>query len=92
MLELGPEGPRFHREAGRRAARLGFDPVVGVGELAREIAAGAAEEGARTEWFASAYEAADFAARELRAGDLLLVKGSRGIGLEVVVDHVLPRS
>ena len=92
MLELGPEGPRFHREAGRRAARLGFDPVVGVGELAREIVLGAEEEGARSVWFATALEAAEFAARELRAGDLLLVKGSRGVGLEVVVDHVLPRS
>src|SRR4029077_10966771 len=41
MLELGPEGPRFHREGGLAAARLGFDPVAGVGELARELAAGA---------------------------------------------------
>ena len=46
MLELGPEGPRFHREAGERAARLGFSPVVGVGELSRELAAGAAGAGA----------------------------------------------
>ena len=47
MLELGPEAPRFHREAGQRAARLGFDPVVGVGELARELAAGAARRAPR---------------------------------------------
>ena len=92
MLELGPEGPRFHREAGQRAARLGFDPVVGVGDLAREIVAGAAAEGAGTAWFATAAEAASFASNEIRAGDLLLVKGSRGVGLEVVVDHVLARS
>jgi UDP-N-acetylmuramoyl-tripeptide--D-alanyl-D-alanine ligase len=92
MLELGPEGPRFHREAGRRAARLGFDPVVGVGELARGIAAGAAEQGAATAWFATAAQAAAFVRSELRAGDLLLVKGSRGVGLEVVVDHVLRRA
>ena len=92
MLELGPDGPRFHREAGRLAARLGFDPVVGVGELAREIAAGAAEEGASTAWFATAAEAAEHAAGEILAGDLLLVKGSRGVGLEAVVDRVLGRS
>jgi UDP-N-acetylmuramoyl-tripeptide--D-alanyl-D-alanine ligase len=91
MLELGPEAPRFHREAGRRAARLGFGPVVGVGELAREIVAGAAEEGAATAWFATAAQAAEFASSELRAGDLLLVKGSRGVGLELVVDHALRR-
>jgi UDP-N-acetylmuramoyl-tripeptide--D-alanyl-D-alanine ligase len=91
MLELGPEGMRFHREAGRRAARLGFDPVVGVGELAREIVAGAAEEGAAIAWFPTAAEAAPFVVREIRSGDLLLVKGSRGVGLEVVVEHVLRR-
>ncbi len=92
MLELGPEGPRFHREAGLHAARLGFDPVVGVGELARELVAGAAAEGAATAWFATAAEAASFASGEIRAGDLLLVKGSRGVGLETVVDHVLAQS
>ena len=91
MLELGPEAKRFHREAGRRAAQLGFDPVVGVGELAREIVSAAAEEGALTAWFATAAEAAEFAGGELRDGDLLLVKGSRGVGLERVVDHVLRR-
>jgi UDP-N-acetylmuramoyl-tripeptide--D-alanyl-D-alanine ligase len=92
MLELGPDAAHFHREAGRCAARLGFDPVVGVGELARELAAGAAEQGTGTVWFATAAEAAAFASKEIRAGDLLLVKGSRGVGLEVVVDHVLARS
>ena len=91
MLELGPEGPRFHREVGRRAALLGFSPVVGVGELAREIVAGAAVEGAATAWFASAAEAAEFARIEIAPGDLLLVKGSRGVGLEVVVERVLER-
>jgi UDP-N-acetylmuramoyl-tripeptide--D-alanyl-D-alanine ligase len=92
MLELGPEAEHFHREAGERAARLGFDPVVGVGPLAREIVTGAATVGVGTAWFATAAEAAVFASREIRAGDLVLVKGSRGVGLEVVVDDVLARS
>ncbi|HVR30899.1 MAG TPA: UDP-N-acetylmuramoyl-tripeptide--D-alanyl-D-alanine ligase [Thermoanaerobaculia bacterium] len=92
MLELGPEAKVFHREAGRQAARLGFAPVVGVGELAREIAAGAAEQGGTTAWFATAAEAAEFARAEIAPGDLLLVKGSRGVGLEVVVERVLGRS
>jgi UDP-N-acetylmuramoyl-tripeptide--D-alanyl-D-alanine ligase len=91
MLELGPEAKYFHREAGERAARLGFDPVVGVGPLAREIVSGAAAVGVGTAWFPTAAEAAVFASREIRAGDLVLVKGSRGVGLEVVVDHVLAR-
>ena len=85
MLELGPDAPRFHREEGEAAAGLGFAPVVGVGELSRQLADGAAASGARSEWFATAEEAAAFAAREAREGDVVLVKGSRGVRLERVV-------
>src|SRR6266852_1857680 len=45
MLELGPEAPEMHREAGREIARLGIDALWGVRGLAKEIVAGAAEEG-----------------------------------------------
>lgn len=89
MLELGAGGPELHREAGRRAAELGFSPVVGVGALARELVAGAAEAGADTAWYPDAASAAARAAGELRPDDLLLVKGSRGVGLERVVAAVL---
>jgi UDP-N-acetylmuramoyl-tripeptide--D-alanyl-D-alanine ligase len=85
MLELGPEGPRFHREAGERAARLGFSPVVGVGELSRELVAGAEGAGAEAVWLPDATAAADWAAGAVRRGDVALVKGSRGIGLDKVV-------
>jgi UDP-N-acetylmuramoyl-tripeptide--D-alanyl-D-alanine ligase len=89
MLELGPEGPRFHREAGERAAGLGFSPVAGVGELSRELTAGASARGAEAPWFADAAAAAEWAAQEVRDGDLVLVKGSRGVRLEAVVDRLL---
>lgn len=89
MLELGPEGPRFHRESGERAARLGFSPVAGVGELARELVAGAAQAGATAVWLPDAAAAADWAASEVHAGDLLLVKGSRGVKLDAVVRRLL---
>jgi UDP-N-acetylmuramoyl-tripeptide--D-alanyl-D-alanine ligase len=85
MLELGPEAPRFHREEGEAAAALGFSPVVGVGELARHLVAGAVASGTRAEWFATADEAAALAAAELREADVVLVKGSRGVRLERVV-------
>ncbi len=89
MLELGPEAPRFHREAGEEAARRGFSPVAGVGELARELVAGAAASGAETIWFADAAGAAEWAAGRLAPGDVVLVKGSRGVGLEAVVARLL---
>jgi UDP-N-acetylmuramoyl-tripeptide--D-alanyl-D-alanine ligase len=83
MLELGATGPRLHTEAGERARALGFAPVLGVGALARHLVEGAGDAGV---WQASAQDAAAWVARELRAGDVVLVKGSRGVGLDKVVE------
>jgi UDP-N-acetylmuramoyl-tripeptide--D-alanyl-D-alanine ligase len=92
MLELGPEAPRYHREAGALAAALGFEAIIGVGELARELVAAAEEAGVSVRWAADAAEAADLASAELSAGDLVLVKGSRGVGLEIVVERLVDGS
>ncbi len=89
MRELGPEGPRFHRESGERAARLGFSPVAGVGELSRELVAGAQEAGAEAVWLPDAAAAAEWAAGAVRKGDVVLVKGSRGVGLDRAVRRLL---
>ena len=84
MLELGPKEEEFHRRAGKHAASLGFSPILGVGPLAKQLVEGAAAEGAEARWF----EDAERAALEVgspRDGDVVLVKGSRGVGLEAVV-------
>lgn len=86
MLELGPQAPDFHARAGEEAARRGFAPVAGVGDLARHLVAGAGRTGV---WFADAASAAGWAAAELRPGDVVLVKGSRGVHLEAVVEAIL---
>jgi UDP-N-acetylmuramoyl-tripeptide--D-alanyl-D-alanine ligase len=91
MLELGPDAARFHREAGRAAAAAGFTPVCGVGELARELTAAAGAAGADVEWWPTAEDAAN-ALPEPREGDVVLVKGSRGIGLESVVEALVGAS
>ena len=88
MLELGPEGPRFHREAGEAAARQGF-VVAGVGELSRELVNGAQSAGGSAVWLPDAKAAADWAAGEVRRGDVVLVKGSRGVKLDGVVRRLL---
>lgn len=90
MLELGPEAPEFHREVGRRAAELGFDPVYAVGRFADAIVNGADSKRATGRGFAEAKAARELAA-EVRSGDVVLVKGSRGVGLEVVVEAILAR-
>jgi UDP-N-acetylmuramoyl-tripeptide--D-alanyl-D-alanine ligase len=85
MLELGDGAPEMHLAAGREAARLGFSPILGVGELAREIVRGARQEGAEALWFGDATAAAGEATERIRSGDLLLVKGSRGVALDKLV-------
>jgi UDP-N-acetylmuramoyl-tripeptide--D-alanyl-D-alanine ligase len=91
MLELGDEAPEMHLEAGREAARLGFSPILGVGELARELIRGAREQGAEALWFADVPAAAAAAAERLRDGDVVLVKGSRGVALDGLVKALVDR-
>ncbi|NIA01516.1 MAG: UDP-N-acetylmuramoyl-tripeptide--D-alanyl-D-alanine ligase [Bacteroidia bacterium] len=88
MLELGGAAEEFHLQAGKAAATMGFSPVVGVGSLARNLVEGARLAGAESYWYEDAAAAAVVAA-QLRGGDTLLIKGSRGIGLEVVVGALL---
>jgi UDP-N-acetylmuramoyl-tripeptide--D-alanyl-D-alanine ligase len=87
MLELGPEEERLHREIGARAAGV-LNGLVAVGERGRWIAEAARDAGlARVSLAADAHEAALIAERDLapRVGDLLLVKGSRGVELDLAV-------
>jgi UDP-N-acetylmuramoyl-tripeptide--D-alanyl-D-alanine ligase len=86
MLELGPESPGLHREAGREIARLGIERLWGVRGLARDILEGAQSEGhVDTRFFDSSIEAAAAAVDEVLPGDLILVKGSRGVETEKVI-------
>jgi len=87
MLELGPDEERLHREIGARAAAI-VDGLVAVGERGRWIGEAARATGlARVTTARDADEAATVLERELgpRVGDLLLVKGSRGIELDRLV-------
>jgi UDP-N-acetylmuramoyl-tripeptide--D-alanyl-D-alanine ligase len=88
MLELGPDEERLHRAIGARAARV-VDGLVAVGERGRWIADAARTAGlARVATAQDAADAAGVVERELAPGpgDLLLVKGSRGIELDRLVD------
>ncbi len=86
MLELGPDAPRLHREVGLYAAGAGVDALITVGALAAEM---------RTEFEGESYTTADAeAAAELLEtllveGDTVLVKGSRGVGLERVAERLV---
>ena len=92
MLELGATSAELHREAGRAAAATGkLAWIIGVRGDAESFVRGAIAAGQpaeRTKFFASSEEAGDFLANLIQAGDLLLVKGSRGVKMERVVEAV----
>lgn len=86
MLELGEEAPEMHRQTGREIARLGIDVLWGVRGLAADMVSAAGEAGlAETRFFASSDLAAAVAVKEVRPGDLILVKGSRSVETDKVV-------
>ena len=79
MLELGPEGAELHRQCGRRMTERGVDQVVGVRGLAAELVTGFGAEGIYTD---TPTEAGAWLLANLRAGDAVLLKASRGVKLE----------
>ena len=90
MLELGPQGPELHRETGRRVAGR-LDAMVGVGPLGAHFLEGAREAGLPPEAltaFADSPAAAAAVPSLVRPGDAVLVKGSRGVRMEQIVDAV----
>ena len=86
MMELGPESPEMHRNAGREIAALGIDVLWGVRGMATEIIAGAREAGiAETAFFENSGDAAAAVIGAARDGDLILVKGSRSVETDKIV-------
>jgi len=93
MLELGEHADALHRECGAAAAAAGLALLVAVGGTAAEaLAQGAVHAGmppSAVHYLDRSATAAEFVAHEVRPGDLVLVKGSRGIRTDVVVDRLM---
>lgn len=92
MLELGDQGPDLHRKCGREIAAMGVDVLIGVRGLASELVAGAVEHPKCAAKLTSFCETPEEAAEMLVAGavpgDLILVKGSRGVRMEIVIERL----
>jgi UDP-N-acetylmuramoyl-tripeptide--D-alanyl-D-alanine ligase len=92
MLELGEHAASLHRECGEAAAAAGLDLLIAVGGPAASELAGAAIAAGMPEravsYVGTSAEAATLALGRVRPGDLVLVKGSRGIGTDVVVERL----
>jgi len=90
MLELGSQEKEIHRETGEKLARTGIDFFIGVRGLAQEMVESAKNAGlSETRFFNSSDEAGEFLANEIKSGDLVLVKGSRGVRTEKVIEKLL---
>jgi UDP-N-acetylmuramoyl-tripeptide--D-alanyl-D-alanine ligase len=92
MLELGPDEAELHRKAGREIGRAGVDVLWGVRGLAAQIIEGANQVGLnQTRFFETSEQAARAIAEEIEEGDLILVKGSRGVATERIVSAIRER-
>ncbi|HET8760342.1 MAG TPA: UDP-N-acetylmuramoyl-tripeptide--D-alanyl-D-alanine ligase [Nitrospiria bacterium] len=92
MRELGEASESLHRDVGRVAARAGLDGLVAVGPLARWMADEAIKAGMPPRaiaWVETADEAVPVIVAWSRPGDVVLVKGSRRVGLERVVSGLI---
>jgi len=88
MLELGDHAAELHTACGEAAAASGIDVVVGVGGNAEHLVRAAADLGVRAVFVADAAAAGEWLTRNLRPGDAVLVKGSRGVKLEIAIAKV----
>ncbi|MBI2059922.1 MAG: UDP-N-acetylmuramoyl-tripeptide--D-alanyl-D-alanine ligase [Nitrospirae bacterium] len=89
MKELGTASERWHRAIGREAATLGYGCIIAVGNMASWVAEGAKEGRCPPNKVFScgtADEALDVLREQLRPGDGVLVKGSRAMAMERVVE------
>ena len=82
MLELGPAADAMHRESGQNMAKRGIDRLLGVRGLAKSMVEAAVEAGVNAEFVNTPQEAADWLRREVKSGDVVLLKASRGVRLE----------
>ncbi len=91
MLELGSESPNLHRAVGRKSAETRVDWLMAIQGDAKFMLEGAREAGfplAQLKFFETPEAAAHFCVGLLQPGDVVLVKGSRGVHLEKVVDYL----
>src|SRR5580692_7754070 len=92
MRELGESAPELHRECGRSIAALGkIDWIIGVQGPAEEFVKAAVAAGhpaERAKFFQNSDEAGEFLAQFIKPNDLLLLKGSRGVKMEKILQAI----
>jgi UDP-N-acetylmuramoyl-tripeptide--D-alanyl-D-alanine ligase len=92
MLEMGSHGPALHTACGKAAAEAGLDLVIGVRGNAEYLAVAACAGGVAALFLPDAEAAGQWLANHLREGDVVLVKGSRGVHLEKAIEIARART
>jgi UDP-N-acetylmuramoyl-tripeptide--D-alanyl-D-alanine ligase len=92
MLELGPTAESLHRECGKHAAEKKIDLVIGVRGMARAVAEAACGAGTQAQFVETPEQAGEWLAHNLRPGDAVLLKASRGVKLERALEMVQENS
>jgi UDP-N-acetylmuramoyl-tripeptide--D-alanyl-D-alanine ligase len=92
MLELGDDELSIHRETGEELGKKDIDILIGVRGLGSELVAGASAAGLSDGRFVEdSDEAGDVVCDLVRPGDVILIKGSRGVKTEKVVEKLLEK-
>ena len=92
MLELGENEKAMHRETGSLIAASGVDRLIGVRGLAEDMVQAARDAGMSDAQFAKdSVEAAELVVGTITAGDVVLVKGSRGVKTERIIEKLLEK-
>jgi len=92
MLELGDDDLNIHRETGEDIGNKDIDMLIGVRGLAKEMVEGAKAAGlADTTFVDDSDKAGDLVCTLVQRGDVILVKGSRGVRTEKVIEKLLER-
>ena len=90
MLELGKESGNLHKQIGAMVPEMNFDMLIAVGNEAKKYVEGAKSRGMKNVFhFDTVNDAVTCLSQSVAEGDVVLVKGSRGMHMERVVDALL---
>lgn len=88
MFDLGNKTQQIHYDLGVKIAQFECDLLVCVGELSKHIAQGAGDLGVETQWVETRQEAVEVLKPYLKEKNLILMKGSRGMHLDLLLDDL----
>lgn len=88
MFDLGKDSAQIHYDLGKKVAQYDCNLLLCIGEMAKEIQRGASEAGVNAKWVASSEELVEILKPYLKKNCMILMKGSRGMHLDQVLDEL----